>query len=136
MVNSHLVDAIANVARCQESTELKQKAGEALMKAIRLMFHQGDPTRPNSYEHYDPATGAPSLYRGYDDYMHSWIIDLILRHAVGVVPGGATVDPLPLGVEWIQCTQIPHQGSYMDVTIRAGANPEIAIHDEDPGLVS
>ncbi|HSI72174.1 MAG TPA: hypothetical protein VK934_03280, partial [Fimbriimonas sp.] len=94
MVNSHLVDGIANVARTFGREDLRAKAGEALMKAVRLMFHEGDPARPNSYEHYDPITGVPALYRGYDDYMHSWIVDLILRHAVGVEPGQDEVDPL------------------------------------------
>ena len=28
------------------------------MKAVRLMFHDGDPARPNSFEHYDPETGG------------------------------------------------------------------------------
>ncbi len=125
MVNSHMVDGIANVARMSPSTsdsdrehgELRRKAGEALMKAITLMFHNGDPARPNSYEHYDPFTGTPSLYRGYDDYMHSWIVDLIMRHAVGVQPGTDEVDPLPLGVDWIECTDIPHPQGRMSVRI-------------------
>ena len=88
------------------------------MKAITLMFHNGDPARPNSYEHYDPFTGTPSLYRGYDDYMHSWIVDLIMRHAVGVQPGTDEVDPLPLGVDWIECTDIPHPQGRMSVRIK------------------
>lgn len=97
--------------------ELRTKASEALMKAITLMFHQNDPSRPNSYEHYDPITGTPSLYRGYDDYMHSWIVDLIMRHAVGVIPGEDHVDPLPLGVDWIECTDIPHPRGRLSVRI-------------------
>jgi hypothetical protein len=87
------------------------------MKAITLMFHDGDPARPNSYEHYDPITGTPSLYRGYDDYMHSWIVDLILRHAVGVQPGRDAIDPLPLEFDWIECTDIPHPRGRMHVRI-------------------
>ena len=120
MINSHLVDAIANVARISNGGDLRVKAGEALIKAITLMFHDGDPSRPNSYEHYDPITGTPSLYRGYDDYMHSWIIDLILRHAVGVIPGADQIDPLPLGVDWIECTDIPHPQGRMHVRIEDG----------------
>lgn len=135
MVNSHLVDAIANVARHLDSSrptipgewELGTKAGEAVMKAITLMFHDGDPARPNSYEHYDPFTGTPSLYRGYDDYMHSWIVDLIMRHAVGVKPGEDDVDPLPLGVEWIECTDIPHPRGRMSVRIESDQVVEVSI---------
>jgi hypothetical protein len=127
MVNSHLVDAIANVARMAK--DLRAKAGEALMKAVTLMFHDGDPTQPNSYEHYDPFTGTPSLYRGYDDYMHSWIVDLILRHAVGVRPGEDEVDPLPLGVEWIECTDIPHPRGRMSVRIERNKVKSLSIDD-------
>lgn len=126
MANSHLVDALAHVSRTLEDRLFNQadranspwraRAGEALQKAIRLLFHEGDPRRPNSYEHYDPITGVPALYRGYDDYMHSWIVDLILRHAVGVIPGEDKVDPLPLnGVDWIECTDIPHPRGRMHV---------------------
>jgi hypothetical protein len=129
MVNSHLVDAAASFARTFEwelgrndiwqpkIAEQKRIAANALIKSVRLMFHDGDPARPNSYEHYNPITGRPALYRGYDDYMHSWIVDLILRHAVGVQPGRDEIDPLPLGVDWIECTDIPHPKGRMRVRI-------------------
>jgi hypothetical protein len=41
------------------------------------------------------------VYRGIDDYQHSWINDLLVRHLAGVQPLGARgllVDPLPFGV--------------------------------------
>lgn len=127
MANSHLVDGICWAAVAANLSFLKghqprlaELAVEAFNKAIRLMFHNGDPLRPNSYEHYDPVTGVPSLYRGYDDYMHSWIVDLIMRHAVGVLRGQDEVHPLPLDVEWIECTDIPHPKGRMHVRIDKG----------------
>lgn len=99
MANYHFVDGLARLARTTGDSELRRLAGEGLMKAVRLMFHDGDPKRPNSFEHYDPLTGQAALYRGYDDTMHSWIVDLILRHACGVAPGFAERDPLSLGIE-------------------------------------
>lgn len=123
MVNSHLVDAVANVAR-QSDPSVRPIAGEALMRAIRLLFHEGDPTRPSCYEHFNPITGVPALYRGYDDYMHSWIVDLILRHAVGVQvspSGEATFDPLSCGVEWIRCENVQVSGSIQSVNVSNGA---------------
>lgn len=120
MTNSHIVDAIASLARnCPpaEESDLRRIAAESLLKTVRLMFHDGDPARPNSYEHYNPRTGMPAFYRGYDDYMHSWIVDLIMRHAVGVEPGRDEIDPLPLGVDWIECTDIPHLRGRMHVRI-------------------
>lgn len=114
MANSHLVDGLANYAR--HTGRAREKAGEAVHKAIRMMFHGGDPDLPNSYEHYNPMTGMPALYRGYDDYMHSWIVDLILRHVVGVCPGERIIDPLPIpDVEWVECSHIPHPEGVMHV---------------------
>lgn len=106
---------------------LERIASQSLVKAIRLMFHDGNPDRPNSYEHYDPETGVPSLYRGYDDSMHSWIVDLILRHAVGVQPGKDTVAPLALDVDWIECTDIPHPRGRMHVRLERGKDPLVEI---------
>jgi len=99
MANSHLVDGLARLARATRDADLRRLAGEALIKTVRLMFHDGDPTRPNSFEHYDPMTGRPALYRGYDDYMHSWVADLILRHGAGLTPGSNERDPLLDGIE-------------------------------------
>ncbi|OJU65151.1 MAG: hypothetical protein BGO01_06635 [Armatimonadetes bacterium 55-13] len=136
MANSHLVDAAAQWARVltrdrEEMTENQSmaariRAGKALMKTISLMFHGDDPNRPNSYEHYDPESGVPSLYRGYDDYMHSWIVDLILRHAVGINPGSETLDPLPLGVDWIECREIPCKQGRRHVRIER----DVVVRDE------
>jgi len=130
MANSHLVDGIGEVARVVSpkgsmpypplAEPLANVAAEALTKCIRLMFHNGNPQKPNSYEHYNPITGTPALYRGYDDYMHSWIVDLILRYAVGVQPGQDEVAPLPLDVDWIECTDIPHPRGRMHVRIERG----------------
>lgn len=104
-------------------------AGESLMKVVRLMFRRGDSGLPNSYEHYDPVTGMPALYRGYDDYMHSWLVDLILRHAVGVQPGSDQLNPLPLEVDWIECTNIPRRGGTMDVRIAGDRSPTVDLLD-------
>jgi hypothetical protein len=125
MTNSHLVDALAHSARVTADPELRQKAAQALMMTVRLLFHDNDPGRPCSYEHYNPVTGVPALYRGYDDYMHSWVVDLILRHAVGVQPGVETVDPLPLDVDWIECSEIPHPEGRMSVRLERGRPPHV-----------
>lgn len=132
MVNSHLVDALANVAR-RADPSLREPAAQALMKSVRLLFHDGDPNRPCCYEHYNPIDGTPALYRGYDDYMHSWVVDLILRHAVGVLPNEAPIegdqalpshwrlDPLPLGVA-LECSEIPHPDGRLRVSVAASGS--------------
>lgn len=124
MANSHLVDAIAATARTADP-ESRPLAAEALRKAIELLALDGEPGRPSSYEHYNPETGAAPLYRGYDDYMHSWLVDLILRHAVGVrleggeLPGGWGLDPLDPELEF-ECEGIPHPEGRLAVIGRAG----------------
>ena len=75
MASCHVVDAWFRASEADSS--LLPLATEAFEKTISIMEWQGQPT---SYEHYDPITGLPSLYRGYDDYMHSWILDLCMRH--------------------------------------------------------
>lgn len=104
MTNSHLVEALARAARTR-FPDLLPWAARALTKAIGLLFREGDPARPCCYEHYNPVTGTPALYRGYDDYMHSWVLDLILREAVGLRESGE-VEPLPLDLEF-ECDGLP-----------------------------
>jgi hypothetical protein len=55
--------------------------------------------------------------------MHSWVVDLILRHVVGVQPnleGRSEVDPLPLGVDRIDCEGIPGPEGPISVSIAGG----------------
>lgn len=127
MANCHLVEGFATIgalgtewsrrSRPEWGNALQRSSAEALMKTIRLMFHQGDPFRPNSYEHYDPITGVASLYRGYDDYMHSWIVDLIMHYAVGV-GNNNELRPLPLDIDWIECSEIPRAGGRLHAQIK------------------
>ncbi len=86
MTNSHIAEAIAQTAVRFQSAELRAKSVEFITKFIRMMFSRGDPGRPNCFEHYNPFTGEPSMYRGIDDYQHSWVNDLIIRYVAGVRP--------------------------------------------------
>ncbi len=119
MTNSHVTDALANAARTLEP-RLKPMAVDLLERYVRMLFHDGDPKRPNSYEHYNPETGTPSLYRGIDDYQHSWIVDLILRHVVGIQPtpgpkGALIIDPLPFALRRFRCDNLSLRGHRIDV---------------------
>lgn len=99
MTNSHLVDALARVVRVHRP-EWAPRLVHLLRQFVRMLSFHGDPTRPNSFEHYHPFTGRGSVYRGIDDYQHSWVNDLLVRHVAGLLPGGPdgfTVDPLPFG---------------------------------------
>lgn len=98
MTNSHIADALLGAARLDPS--LLAVTVEFVDRFIKMMFDGGDLNRPNAFEHYHPFTGQPSSYRGIDDYMHSYILDLIVRCVVGVNVDGqrVRVDPLPFGV--------------------------------------
>jgi len=101
MTNSHIIDALARVVRLHQGA-WAGKLGHLIRQFSRMMTFDGDPARPNCFEHYHPHTGRPSVYRGIDDYLHSWVNDLIVSHVMGVLPdgpgGGLTVWPVPLGV--------------------------------------
>ena len=120
MTNSHVADALAHAARTL-AWELRPAAAGFLSRTVRMLFHDGDPKRPNCYEHYNPYTGRPSLYRGVDDYQHSWIVDLILRHVIGIQPepepnGALVIDPLPFGLREFRVERVPVRGHLIDVS--------------------
>jgi hypothetical protein len=97
MTNSHVAEALVGASRLDAT--LRPVVAEFIQRFVRMMCDRGDPTRPNAFEHYNPETGTPSRYRGFDDYMHSWIVDLIVKYVAGVQPGarGVRVDPFPFG---------------------------------------
>ena len=95
MTNSHVAEALAGASALDAS--LRPVAADFVRRFVRLMTEGGDPRRPNAFEHYNPDTGAPSRYRGFDDYMHSWIVDLLVKYVAGVRPSADAVliDPFP-----------------------------------------
>lgn len=101
MANSHIAEAVARSAVRFDDGELRSKAVEFIRKYIGMLFFDGDPGRPNCFEHYNPLTGEPSTYRGIDDYQHSWIVDLIIKYVCGIRPGdsGVVVDPFPFELD-------------------------------------
>ena len=118
MINSHIADALANVARTMD-TDMAPRAVEFIEKFVRMLFHDGDVNRPNAYEHYNPLTGVPSLYRGVDDYMHSSVADVMIRHLCGVFPqvdGTLMVDPLWRREEPWSIANLPCRGRTVAVT--------------------
>ncbi len=105
MANSHVLESLANQSR--NNPVLAAKAGQFLMNWLRMMTVDGNPSAPTCYEHYNPLTGVPSGYRGIDDYMHSWIIDLIIRHVCGMDPGDTVSHTIDCGLDWWQIAGVP-----------------------------
>ncbi|HZO92102.1 MAG TPA: trehalase family glycosidase [Chthonomonadaceae bacterium] len=135
MTNSHAAEALARAARTL-APGLRPAAAELIGKFVRLLFHDGDPKRPNCYEHYNPYTGMPCLYRGVDDYQHSWIVDLILKHVVGVQPepgpgGTLVIDPLPFGLESFRAEGIPVRGHLIDVLLGRAEGFVVRVDDRE-----
>ncbi|MBI1851522.1 MAG: hypothetical protein HYR85_14370 [Planctomycetes bacterium] len=121
MVNSHLVTALAFTAARFDDRLLAARASELLRSFLRMLFFDGDPRRPNCFEHYNPITGTPSIYHGIDDYQHSWVLDLIVEHVAGIRPQGLdslVVRPLDLGLRRFRIDDVPWQGHRLAVEIR------------------
>lgn len=117
MTNSHVCDALARAARTLDPT-LREAAGTLVRKFVELMFFDHDPARPNCFEHYNPFTGQACEYRGVDDYQHSWVVDLILKHVVGLLPqvnGTVVVDPLPVGLTSFEVDRVLIRGRTLAV---------------------
>src|SRR5690606_16569163 len=99
MTNSHVAEALVGASRLDPA--LRERAAEFMTRFVRMLFRDGDVRRPTSYEHYNPETGAPSRYRGIDDYQHSWVVDLLIKYVAGVQPevGRVVIDPFPFRLE-------------------------------------
>ena len=119
MTNSHIAEALVNVASKYDES-LKEKAGWFIKRTIEMMFSGGDLKYPNTFEHYNPHSGKPCLYRGVNDYQHSWIVDLIIKYICGIQPqldGTLIVDPLPLGLKYLKIDNVPIKGHIFNVEI-------------------
>ncbi|MEP7384253.1 MAG: trehalase family glycosidase, partial [Gemmatimonadota bacterium] len=103
MTNSHVMEVLGRWGDAAHP-RLRAAAGHFLARYVRMMFHDGDVGRPNCFEHYNPFTGAASVYRGIDDYQHSWVADLIIQYACGVrvATDAVVIDPLPMGLEFFE----------------------------------
>ena len=103
-------------------------AADMLSRYVRMFFDRGDLGRPTCYEHYNPFTGEAAFYRGIDDYMHSWVNDLLIRGVAGLEPtdGGVRIDPLPLELEWVRLEGAVVRGHAVDLE-RSGDTVTVTI---------
>jgi len=120
MTNSHVAEAMARCARRFNDADLKRRFVEFLTKFLRMMFFDSDVNRPNCFEHYHPFNGRPSVYRGIDDYQHSWVVDLIIKYVAGLLPeegGRVVIDPFPFGLERATIDEVLLRGRRLKVEI-------------------
>jgi len=121
MTNSHIVEGLL-----RQWFRGRRDAGplcaHILTRFVHMMFTNGDINRPNCYEHYNPVTGHPSIYRGIDDYQHSWVLDLLIRGVAGLEPmfHGVMVDPLPMNFDHVTLEGVHVAGHTVDVRREGG----------------
>ena len=118
MTNSHAMEALARAAQ-RLDPDLKGQAVELINRCIRMLFLDGDLARPTSYEYYNPLNGKAPFFRGTDDYMHSWIVDLIIRYVVGLQvedEGRIIIDPLPFNLDHFTLENAQVRGKRVKIT--------------------
>jgi hypothetical protein len=128
MTNSHVLEGLLRQWRAGRR-EVGRYAAHLLTRTVRMLFHDGDPARPNCYEHYHPLTGRASVYRGIDDYQHSWVLDLLIRGVAGLDCDGRglALDPLPIEVEWASLDGLVLRGRSVSVE-RRGADLTLRVN--------
>jgi hypothetical protein len=119
MTNSHIAEALATTAIVFGDKRLRKQTVNFIRKFIQMMFFDRDPGFPNCFEHYSPLTGSPSVYRGIDDYQHSWVNDLILKYVCGIRPSefSVTIDPFPFGLHRLVVDDVIIRGRRLKVQI-------------------
>ncbi|WP_419860695.1 MGH1-like glycoside hydrolase domain-containing protein [Candidatus Palauibacter sp.] len=121
MTTSHVIEGLL---RCWRggSTRAGALAADMLNRFARMMFTDGDPSRPNCFEHYNPHTGRACHFRGIDDYQHSWILDLLARGFAGLHldASGIEVRPLPNGPARVSLGPVVARGRTVCVDVEPG----------------
>ncbi|MDE2720368.1 hypothetical protein [Candidatus Palauibacter polyketidifaciens] len=121
MTTSHVIEGLL---RCWRggSARAGALAADMLHRFARMMFTDGDPSRPNCFEHYHPHTGRACHFRGIDDYQHSWILDLLARGFAGlhVDASGIEVRPLPNGPARVSLGPVVARGRTVCVDVEPG----------------
>ena len=106
MTTSHVVEGLLRLRR-RGNERAGALAADMLVRFVRMMFTDGDPGRPNCFEHYNPYTGRACHFRGIDDYQHSWVLDLLARGIAGLHIDEAGVEAWPLPHELPRVTLGP-----------------------------
>jgi hypothetical protein len=121
MTTSHVVDAAARAAKELDSS-LLPAAAELFRRYSKMHFIDGDLKRPCVSEYFDPLTGKPNVPNL--DYAHSYFIDLVLRHVVGIeadpISNVVRIDPLNIGLEHFEARNIRVKGHDITVTWKPG----------------
>jgi hypothetical protein len=131
MSTAHVAQALAHTAQRFERPDLAARAAELIARWVRGLFLDGDLSRPTSYEYYHPFTGAAPFFRGTDDYLHSWIGDLLIQFVAGLQPAAAEPrlvgHPLPFDLEHFSLTGARVRGRVVDIIWRRGEGLRVQV---------
>lgn len=121
MTTCHVVDGAARAAK-ELDPSLVPGAAELLMRYTKVHFIEGDLMRPCVSENFDPISGRPNAPNL--DYAHSYYIDLIMRHVVGIeadpLSDEVRIAPLKLGLDYFEARNIRVKGHDLAVTWKEG----------------
>lgn len=126
MTNSHVIEGL--LRQWQHGCARAGELGAALLaRTVHMLFHDDALERPNTFEHYNPFTGAACRFRGIDDYQHSWLLDPLVRGIAGFEPtdNGFVVHPLPAGPDWVRLEGLGLRGRRIDIEIEG---THVAVH--------
>lgn len=118
MTNSHIAEVLAHAALTLDPA-LEPYAAAFLTRTIHMLFVDRDLLKPTSYEYYNPLTGQAPFFRATDDYMHSYLIDLVIRYVVGLRPqadGALVIEPLQFGLKHFALRNCRVRGEEVEVT--------------------
>ncbi|GEM_PF-811459 len=108
---SHVIEGFATTAKRLDRSLLPE-AAELFRRAAANHLQP----RADFYERYNPFDGRG--LSNFRDYMHSWWIDIYIRHVAGLMledDGSLTIDPLPLDLESYALRNVPVRGHKIDV---------------------
>ena len=121
MTTSHVIEGLLRCRR-RGNERAGRLAANMLVRFVRMMFTDGDPGRPNCFEHYNPYTGRACHFRGIDDYQHSWVLDLLARGIAGlqIDEEGVEVWPLPHELPRVTLGPVRARGRKISVVVDEG----------------
>jgi hypothetical protein len=117
---SHVLEAFATSAKTLDRSLLTD-ASELIKKAVKNHLQP----RADFFERYNPITGEPLSH--FRDYMHSWWIDIIIRHVVGFEPhedGRIELDPLPMGLDYFLLESLFYQERDISIVWQSPDKPK------------
>lgn len=103
-----------------------------LWKYVALHFHQQDGRTPYLVEHYDSASGEP--ISDEPDYNHSYFIDLVIRHVVGLEIGPSStlrLDPVDIGLDRFAIDNLDVRGRRLAVRYARGEGLWLSVDGEE-----